>query len=70
MRQTGTVVLIIGIAGIIFFGIKTLNYTTGPQNMDVKPGPFTTGYVPLIISIVIVVVAVLMFISARRKIRK
>ena len=70
MRKSGTIVLIIGIVGFIFFGIKTLIHSGGPDEVEVITTPFVTGYVPVIISGLIIIVGILMLISAGKKVRK
>ncbi len=70
MRQTGAVVLVIGAIGLVYFGIRTMTHTAGRTALDMNPGPFTQGYAPLIISIVVIIVGLLMWLSAGKKIRK
>ncbi len=70
MRQTGTIVLIIGVAGLVFFGVKTIIDATVAHSVDVSSAPFTEGLVPLILSLLLILVSILMFISAGKKIKK
>ncbi len=70
MRQFGTVVLIIGIIGVLFFGIRTLIHADAQDFLGINPGAFATGFTPLIISILVVIVGILMFLSAGKKVRK
>ena len=70
MRQFGTVVLVLGILGVLFFGIKTLINADTVDLGGFTPGVFVTGFTPLIISILVVIVGILMFFSAGKRIRK
>ncbi|HYW96178.1 MAG TPA: hypothetical protein VE870_11355 [Bacteroidales bacterium] len=70
MRQTGTIVLIIGIIGLLFFGIKAIINASSQHAMGINTAPQSAGFVPMIISVLVIIVGILMFLSAGRKIRK
>ena len=70
MRQTGTVVLILGIISLVFFGVRTLTHTGSPDGLGIDATPFSTGFTPMVISILVIIVGILMFLSAGKKNRK
>lgn len=66
MKITGIVLLVIGIAGTIIFGVQAIQQTETFSFLGLDIGVSDANWTPVIISAIILVIGIVMTISGRR----
>ncbi len=66
MKIVGIVLLIIGIAGTLIFGIQAIQQTETFSILGIDIGVSDANWTPVIVSAIILVIGIVMTISSRR----
>ncbi len=66
MKIAGIVLLVIGIAGTIIFGVQAIQQTETFSFLGLDIGVSDANWTPVIISAIILVIGIVMTISGRR----
>lgn len=68
MKIVGIVLLIIGIAGTLIFGIQAIQQTETFSILGIDIGVSDANWTPVIVSAIILVIGIVMTISSRRSV--
>jgi NO-binding membrane sensor protein with MHYT domain len=66
MRIAGIIILILGIAGLVFFGIEAMNESESFSVLGAEVAVSTANWTPVIVSAVVMVVGIIL-LAVRKK---